>query len=186
MIMAKNTDYINPEMASVINGNPVFSALAQELEHDREVQKMKYQYFYGVAGTLTSAIGTTVAGIFTLTIEQGSDFKSDALLISAFSNDAVNATSFPIPGAATFAGRGLQFRITDSGAGRELTNNFLPIELIGTPGYGLSLIKEFSFKYLFKRTSVIRFDVRLADVASTGRVHAFSLAFRGMKCLTPS
>jgi len=183
--MARMTDYLNPEMASEISGNPVFAALAQELEHDREVQKMKYQYMYGIAGTITTSIGSTISAINTMTIEQGSDFKSDAMLISAFSVDAVNATSFPIPGAATFAGRGLQIRITDSGAGRELMSNFIPIELIATPGYGLSLIKEFSWKYLFKRTSVIRFDIRLNDVAATGRVHAYAIAFRGMKCLTP-
>lgn len=175
-------EYMNPEMASAIAGNPVFAALQQELSHDREVQKMKYQYIYGIAGSLTTALGSAVAGVFTLTIEQGSDFKSDAMLISAFSNDAVNATSFPIPGAATFAGRGLQIKITDSGASRELMNNFTPIELLGTPGYGLSLIKEFSWKYLFKRTSIIRFDVRLNDQAAAGRVHSFALAFRGMKC----
>jgi hypothetical protein len=99
--------------------------------------------------------------------------------------DAANATSFPVPGAATFACRGLQVRITDSGAGRELMNNYTPLELIGTPGYGLALLKEFSYKYLFKRTSVIRFDVRLNDIASTGRIHSFAIAFRGMKCLTP-
>ena len=180
------TDFTNPEMAQAIAENPVFGALAQELEHDREVQKLKYQYMCGIAGTITTAIGSTVSAINTMTIEQGSDFKSDAMLISAFSVDAANATSFPIPGAATFAGRGLQIRITDSGAGRELMSNFIPIELIATPGYGLSLIKEFQWKYLFKRTSVIRFDIRLNDVASTGRVHAYAIAFRGMKCLTPS
>jgi len=179
-------DFINPELAAEIDGNAIFKALAMELEHDRTVQKMKYQYIYGIAGTLTTVIAANVAGVFTMTIEQGSDFKSDALLISAFSVDGANATSFPIPGAATFACRGLQFRITDSGAGRELMSNFIPVELIGTPGYGLSLIKEFSWKYLFKRTSVIRFDVRLNDIASTGRVHAFALAFRGMKTYTPS
>jgi len=184
--MARMTDFINPEMASDIAGNPVFAALAQELEHDREVQKMKHQYIYGITGSLTTVLGANVAGIFTLTIEQGTDFKSDAMLISAFSVDAVNATSFPTPGAATFACRGLQMRITDAGAGRELTNNFLPLELIATPGYGVSLIKEFAWKYLFKRTSVIRFDVRTNDVASSGRVHNFAIAFRGMKIYTPS
>lgn len=164
------------------SGQPqVFAALEQELAHDREVQKVKYQYIYGIAGQLTTAVGTNVSGVFTLQIEQGSDFKSDAMLISAFSVDAVNATSFPIPGAATFAGRGLQVMITDSGAGRDLTNGFIPLELIGTPGYGLSLIKEFSWKYLFKRTSLIRFDVRTNDIASTGRIHRFAIAFRGCK-----
>jgi len=184
--MARNTDFLNPEMASEISGNPVFASLAQELEHDREVQKMKYQYIYGIAGTITTAIGSTVSAINTMTIEQGSDFKSDAMLISCFSVDGANVTSFPTPGAATFAMRGLQFRVTDSGAGRELFSNFIPVELIATPGYGLSLIKEFQWKYLFKRTSVIRFDIRLNDVASTGRVHAYAIAFRGMKCLTPA
>ena len=184
--MNQMTDYLNPEMAEQIAANPTFAALAQELEPDRTVQKMKYQYIYGIAGSLTTAFGSAVAGVYTMTIEQDSDFKSDCLLISAFSNDGNFATDFPIPGAATFAGRGLQFRITDSGASRELMNNFVPLELIGTPGYGLSLIKEFSWKYLFKRTSTIRFDVRLTDQAAAGRVHSFALAFRGMKCYTPS
>ena len=96
----------NPEMATAIDDNPVFSALAQEVLHDREVSAMRHYFSYEVSGDVPGQVTLP----FTLLIEQGSDFKCFAITGSCFSYDAVNTSTFPIPnalGVTAWAGRGL-------------------------------------------------------------------------------
>lgn len=172
----------NPQMAQDISDNAVFSAAAQEVAHDRELQAMRYQYIYGISDTI---VGQQTLP-FILTIEQGSDFDCFGMTASAFSYDAVNATSFPAPnalGTTAWACRGLSVQITDSNAGRDLTSGFLPLELIATPGYAITFNRPFPFRYHFYRNSKIRFDVRNRDGAL--RTHAFAIALIGFKTLTP-
>lgn len=172
-----------PELAASISANPVFSALEDEVKHEREVQKMKWWYTY----TLNDEIAGQTSKPFTITIEQGTDFKCCYMVASAFSYDGSNASAFPIPnggGLAWWAGRGLTLRITDTRSGRELTSGDCPFELFATPGYGLSFVKPFPFRYMFLRNSKIRFDIRNNDLAAHAS-HKFSIALHGYKYLTP-
>ena len=173
---------INPEMANQISQSPVFAAIANEIEHDRARQAMQWQYIYGIADTIA---GQTTSP-FILTIEQGTDFKCVAITASAFSYDAVNATTFPIPnalGSTAWAGRGLSVQVTDTNAGRDLTSGFIPLETFGTPGYGINFQNPYPFRYFFYRNNKIRFDIRNRDGAL--REHAFAIALLGFKTLTP-
>lgn len=179
-----------PELAAVISADPTFAALEQEVMHDRKMQTMRSWYTY----VLSDSIDGQASKPFILTIEQGTDFKCMYLTASAFSYDPTGGqeTSFPIPnsgGFAYWAGRGLTVRITDTRAGRDLTSGDLPFELISTPGYGLSFITPFPFKYFFMRNSKIRFDIRNLDnvnrSAANGGAHQFSIALHGYKILTP-
>lgn len=172
----------NPEMADAISRNPVFAALANEIEHDRERQAMQWQYIYGLSDSI---VGQTTAP-FNLVIEQGSDFKCVAFTASAFSYDAVNATSFPIPnalGSTAWAGRGLSVSITDTNAGRDLTSGYIPFECLATPGYGINFQHPYPFRFFFYRNNQIRFDIRNRDAAT--RTHYFAIALLGFKTLTP-
>lgn len=172
----------NPELAQMISADPVFSSIAAEVAHERKVQAQRWNYTY----TLSDQIVGQQTLPFIITIEQGTDFKSCFLTGSAFSYDAVNASTFPIPnsaGVTAWAGRGLAVRITDTRAGRELTSGFVPFETIFTPGYGINFQKPYPFRYFFYRNTKLRFDIRNADNAL--RTHAFTIELNGYKILTP-
>jgi len=172
----------NPELAGMISRNPTFASIAMQLQHERDAQAMRWPYIYPVEGTV---VGQTTQP-FTITIEQGTDFMCENIAISAFSYDAVNASSFPIPnslGATAWAGRGLSIQITETRSGRQYTSGFEPIELLGAPGYGLNFQRPISFRTLILRNSKIRFDVRNRDAAT--RTHAFAISLIGYKILTP-
>lgn len=173
-----------PELAASISANPTFSALEQEVAHERTVQAMKWHYIY----VLTDEIVGQGSKPFTITIEQGTDFKCTHMSMSMFSYDDSNDTDFPMPnGGATpnafWAGRGLTLKITDTRSGRDLTSGDMPAELIATPGYGISFVKLVPFPYFFLRNSKIRFDIRNLDNAN--RTHKFNIALHGFKYLTP-
>lgn len=173
---------MNPEMATEISNNPVFASLAAQLANERDIAAMKYSFIYGIADDIAGQ--TTLP--FTLTIEQGSDFKCEWITASAFSYDDANASDFPIPNSAgltRWAGRGLSFMITDTRSGRDLTSDFIPFELMATPGYGMNFQYPYPFRYLFQRNAKVRFDVRNRDNAT--RTHAFSIGLLGHKVLTP-
>lgn len=177
-----NMQTSNPEMAQMINHSPVFSSIAQQAEDSRERQAMEYNYTYLVTGTVTGQDTQR----FQILIEQGTDFKSDIIMGSAYSYDSGNATDFPVPnsvGATAWAGRGLSVQIVDSRAGRELTSGFIPFETLFTPGYGMNFQHPFPFRYYWMRNSIIRFDIRNADNSS--RSHSFAIILNGKKILTP-
>lgn len=172
----------NPEMANQISENPVFAALANEVEHDRSVQAMKWNYTY----VLNDSIVGQQTLPFNIQIEQGTNFKAYWLTASAFSYDGEDATDFPIPnslGVTAWAGRGLSVRIVDTRSSRELTSGYVPLELLGTPGYGLNFQHPYPFRYFFYPNTLIRFDVRNRD--NSDRTHYFHIALNGYKIATP-
>jgi len=74
-------------------------------------------------------------------------------------------------GTSAFGGdtatRGLQVSITDRGSGRNLTNGFVDVALLFTPGYGSGAFNQgqimgplVPWRYLFERTALIRFEFR--------------------------
>jgi hypothetical protein len=173
----------NPEMSQMIDSNPVFSAIAQEVEQERTAQSMKQTFIYNVNGSVRGQ----ETGVFTLLVEQGVNFKCLAISGSCFSYDAVNPTDYPLPnalGVTDWAGRGLSFQITDTRTGNLLTSGFVPAELLLTPGYGFSMIRPIDFRYFFFPNTKMRFDVRNRD--NVNRVHEFNLALIGYKIYTPA
>jgi hypothetical protein len=173
----------NLQMANQINASPVFDAVAKEVQHDRELTAMRYNYTY----TLSDSIVGQQTLPFFITIEQGTDFSCKWMLGSAFSYDAENDTDFPIPnsiGATAWAGRGLSVQITDTRSGRNLTSGFVTWETLLTPGYGLNFQQPYPFRYHFYRNTKIRFDIRNRDNAD--RTHYFEIQLNGFKVVTPN
>ena len=83
----------------------------------------------------------------------------------------------PPPGSA---GRGMEVQGTDTGAGRELTNGFVPVELILTPGYAIGFFQPYRVNYMAKRNSKIRFDFRNRDTAADANQQV-DIALNGYK-----
>lgn len=174
--------------------NPVIA----EIQTASKIQRVKYWFTYTVTSTILN--GSTRPLL--ITIEQDADFQ--ILELTASCNGPVNEdatpigtagsatdgqtalTDFPLFGDTTQSARGLTVQITDTGAGRVLTSGEIPIENIGTPGYGQQLYIPYKFKYLALRNTKLRFDVRNRDLATTSpdgldEYHEISLGLTGFK-----
>jgi hypothetical protein len=174
----------NLEMARDIDENPVFQAIANEVLHEREVQAMRYSFIY----TLSGEVRGQQTMPYTLLIDQGSDFKCIGITGQCYSYDATvgNESSFPIPnavGVTSWAGRGLSFMFTDTRSGTQLMSDYVPAEVMLTPGYGMTFIKPYDFRYFFWRNSKLKVDVRNRD--NDTRVHQFNISLIGFKVFTP-
>lgn len=165
-----------------------FKSVAQEQLNNRQVQKFKYNYTYHITGNI--APGQTAPVI--LTIDQDADFMIHKITGSVYgpvnANGVVQtdgATNFPMPGTTTgFAGRGITVKITDTGTGRDLTNGFVPAELLLSPGYGRQFYTPYPIKYFAIRNSKIRFDFRNRDQAASAR-QQIDIALNGDKYQMP-
>ena len=159
-----------------------------EIENFRRVQLSKYASMYAL--NVPVANNTTLPAL--LTIEEDADFLVHSITGSAYGPTDVNgarlstiATIFPLAGTTVgFADRGLMTKVTDTGAGRVLTNGWVPLETILTPGYGLGLDTPYPFKYLIRRNSKIQFDLRNRDTTALGGTtyyHFTSIVLNGTK-----
>lgn len=165
-------------------GDRVYQSIVQEAAYRRSVQLYKYNYTY----TLTAIVapGGTVPVI--LSIEQDADFYIEKITGSAYGPCDLDgivtpavATDFDMPGTAIgFAGRGISIQITDTGAGRELTNGFVPFELLFTPGYALGFFQPYRIQSLLRRNSKIRFDIRNRDTQANAN-QQIDIALNGVK-----
>jgi len=166
----------------------VFKSIQQEQMHKRLNQKYKYNYTYQVEALVANAQTQPTF----LTITQDADFMIEKITGSVFGpvNDQgvpqiAGATDFPMPGTTTgFAGRGLSMKITDTGAARDLTNGFIPVETMLTPGYGIELYLPYTIRYFARRNSRLRFDFRNQDTAAS-LFHSITIALNGFKYNMP-
>lgn len=181
-----------PELANTIAHDATFSALEQEILHERKAQAMRWWYVYTVSGYINGQTSLP----FNITIEQGTDFKCLFATASVFSYDSGNASFFPLPnpaGSTAWACRGLSVKITDTRASRDLTSGFVAMELLATPGWGLTFQRGYPMQYFFNRNTKIRFDIRNRDSAlrlgtsdtNRGGSQQFEIALHGYKYLTP-
>jgi len=166
----------------------VFNALAQEAAYKRETQKYKYNYTYTVSAIVNPQQTLPVI----LTIEQDADFYIIQITGSAFgpvNSDGIpsgGSTDFNMPGTTVgFAGRGLSLALTDTGAGRDLTNGYVPVELILTPGYDIGFHLPYVFKYWARRNSKLKFDFRNRDNLTNDAKHQIDIALNGYKYAMP-
>lgn len=160
-------------------------SVAQEAAHFRSVQVNKYGFFYAL--NVPVANNTTLPAI--LTIEEDADFMVEKITGSAYGPTDVNgirqtasATVFPLAGTTVgYADRGLTVKVTDTGAGRVLTNGFVPVETILTPGYGVAMFTPFLYKNFIRKNSKLQFDLRNRDTTAGGLYHFISIVLHGHK-----
>lgn len=166
--------------------NNVFTSIAHSVYTHRTSQKYKYNYTYQVNGLINKATTKPVV----LTITQDADFLFEKMTGSCLGPVDENGipqqanTDFPMPGIAIgqgFAGRGLSAQITDTGNARDLTNGFIPLECLLTPGYGTQMYCPYPLKYFATRNSKIKFDFRNQDTQAR---HQVTIAINGYKFQT--
>lgn len=175
------------------------SPLEIELTTELENQKKRYWRSQPIS-TLVGCAGATVGNTQTifLSTKQDGEFISDLLTISAIgpvnSSGYVPAaapqtqTGFPsgrATGTVNLAARGLSLRITELGSGRLLTDGYVPLELMGTPGYGSFMREAFPFRYTFRKEAKLQIELVNKDIAvlngGADAYHQISLALFGKK-----
>lgn len=180
--------------------NAAQELVATEAAHFRAQQLNKWAFMYTLNVVVRN--GETFPAI--LSIEEDAEFQAIHITGSAYGPCSqlgvklLNAnTNFPLAGTAVPSGvglpaiadRGLAIRITDQGAGRTLTNGFIPVETFLTPGYGLTRTVPQPLKYYLLRNSQLQFDIRNRDTAVSGGEtvyhHYLSLCIYGFKYQVP-
>lgn len=159
-------------------------SVAVEAANFRRIQLNKYSFFYVL--NIPVANNNTIPAF--LTIEEDADFQVCQITGSAYGptdsngvRQTASATDFPLAGTSTgYADRGLTLQLTDTGAGRVLTNGFVPVETFLSPGYGLQFFQPYPFKYWTKRNSSFRFDIRNRD-SQANLWHYLSIVLQGYK-----
>lgn len=153
-----------------------------EIELTTELQNQKKRYWRTqpvsvLVGCVPASVGNTQT-VF-LSTKQDGEFLSELLTISAIgpvnANGLVSAvvptvqTGFPSGRRSAsnvdLAARGVSMRITEVGSGRVLTDGYVPLELIGTPGYGTFMREAFPFRYTFRKEAKLQIELVNQDIA---------------------
>ena len=196
-----------------MNARAPFRAIGQEQQDLRDKQIARYNYTYPSqvlvpnAGQRQSFVNVDADADFYCERITGSfrgavNGTGAAAGIPALATAAnQNYTSFPmagttaIPAAGTpaFPDRGLQVKITDGGSNLTLTDGYVPVECLFTPGYGVQFNIAFPYKYFIRRTAKLTFDFLNRDlaapaeqVAAGGLFHLASVVLNGYKYLGKS
>ena len=164
----------------------VFKQIALEQIHNRKVQKYKFHFWY----TVSAIIEAGQTSPFTLAVEQDADFSIEKWTGSCYGpvdEDGIpvvaNPTDFPQPGTTVgFAGRGLLVKLTDTGSGKDLSDGFIPLECLLSPGYGVNMFAPYPAKYFARRNSKIRFDFKNKDTQAR---QAVDMVLGGQKYQMP-
>jgi len=181
---------------------------AEEL-HFRRVQLNQYAHAYHVTALCPPSVsGNAARNILTrawLEAEEDADFhitRMSGSVVGPVDASAqlqtANVPDFLAPGVtAGRAERGLSLRIVNYSTGVDLTaryqdpqvgatliNNFIPVELLLTPGYGYTFYKPYEFEYYLPRTQKMLFEFRNRDQlngADTGGFHRVTLTLIGQR-----
>lgn len=163
--------------------------IVAETKSFRETQKYKYTFVYPLSVAVPNNSNKT--GL--VTIEQDADFHVLIMTGHVIAPSDVNGvrqldgeTDFPLVGTTTgWAEHGLSVKITDTGAGRELTSGFVSLELLLTPGYREQFWNPYPVKYFARRNTKLKFEFMNRDT-KPGLYHFVTLALKGDKYSTPS
>ena len=161
-----------------------FEHLIADLTKKLNDQLAKYPFDYGAAFVVPASGSATVQ----ITIEADADFAMSKMMGRFFGPCDANgivvpgANDFPNPANVNLASSGLSIKITDQGAGRTLTSDFVPVELLFSPGYDTVMYDSLPWAYTFRRQSVVQMEFRNRDSVA-GNYHAGFIMLHGHKYL---
>lgn len=187
----------NPQNASI--PAPQFKNAESAIRLEAQDHRDKQAYRYNFTFPQVVAVPNNGQRNFQIVIDADADFYAERLTGSALGPTDENGnrlviqpTNFPYLGTTVgFADRGLMVSIKDGGSRIELTDGFVPLELIFTPGYDVGTFHiPFPFKYYLRRNSKLVFTflnrdtpVGIAPIAGATLFHFVSAALNGSKYL---
>lgn len=142
-----------------MDSNVAKSIVDADLEERLATQDWRRTAHFGIPKTNIPA-GTTQMLSFDITQEAA--FYSDEMTASIFPTNAATRT-------------GLLVQIFDNNT--ELTDGYIPMENISTPGYGVQLFYPHKFKHIFERNNKVRLNVQNISIED----QEVSITFSGEK-----
>ncbi|HEX3100395.1 MAG TPA: hypothetical protein VHQ01_01310 [Pyrinomonadaceae bacterium] len=189
----------NPNPSGQISPAPQFRNAARSVEIEAQDHRDKQAYRYKFIFPQSVAVPNNGQRAFQIVVDADADFYAERLTGSALGpTDASGVrlltmpTQFPLVGASGvgYADRGLMVSIKDGGSRIDLTDGFVPLELIFTPGYDIGTFYiPFPFKYYVRRNSKIVFTFinrdKAVDPSQTPQIlyHFVSASLDGNKYL---
>jgi len=190
----------NPNPPNASNIAPEFRGAAKavsiEAQDLRDKQAVKYNFTY----PQSVVVPNNGQRAFQIVVDADADFYAERMTGSALGpcdsagiRLVAENTNFPYLGTTVgFADRGLMVQIKDGGSRVDLTDGYVPLELIFTPGYDVGTFNvPFPFKYFIRRNAKIVFnflnrDTKTTIVGQNQMYHAVSVALNGYKFLGSS
>lgn len=148
-------------MSDAITSNQAHAIVDADLAERLATQDWRRVAHYGIAAT-NIPFGTTVPVTFDITQE------------ASFLCDIMTGKIVPADGT-TFTGILLQLFDNNT----ELTDGFIPLENILSPGYGTQLFFPHKMQYIFERNNKVRCNIQNIS----GVDQAVSLTFSGEKLI---
>ncbi len=164
----------NPNPPDPSSPAPEYRNAAETIRIEAQDIRDKQAYKYNFTFPQSVAVPNNGQRAFQIVVDADADFYAERLTGSALGptdqngvrlagqqaaaqnpNVPAQPTNFPYIGTTTgYADRGLTVKITDGGSRVTLTDGFVPLELIFTPGYDIGTFHiPFPFKYLIRRTA---------------------------------
>lgn len=195
-----NKPNTNPNPVNAQNPAPEFRSAERAIQLEAQDHRDKQAYKYNFTFPQSVAVPNNGQRNFQIVVDADADFYAERLTGSALGPCDSNGlrltaqpTDFPYLGAAGigFADRGLMVSIKDGGSRIDLTDGFVPLELIFTPGYDIGTFYiPFPFKYFVRRNAKLVFTftnrdtkVGIAPIANAVLYHFVSVSLNGSKYL---
>ncbi len=192
----------NPNPQNANPPAPEFRSAEKTVQIEAQDKRDKQAYKYNFTFPQSVVVPNNGQRSFQVVIDADADFYAERLTGSALGpcNNAglrqiAQPTDFPYLGTTLgFADRGLMVNIKDGGSRIDLTDGFVPLELIFTPGYDVGTFYiPFPFKYYIRRNAKLVFtfinrDTKVALAvaplsAGDTMYHFVSAALNGEKYL---
>jgi hypothetical protein len=190
----------NPPNANV--AAPEFRNAEKVIQIEAQDHRDKQAYRYNFTFPQSVAVPNNGQRALQIVVDADADFYAERLTGSALGPTTqagvrlvAQNTDFRYIGTTTgFADRGLMVNIKDGGSRIDLTDGFVPLELIFTPGYDVGTFYiPFPFKYYVRRNAKLVFtflnrdtQVGIAPIAGQTLFHFVSVALNGFKYLVPT
>lgn len=192
----------NPNPANANPPAPQFRGAESTVQIEAQDLRDKQAYKYNFTFPQSVVVPNNGQRAFQIVVDADADFYAERLTGSALGpcestglRQIAQPTDFPYLGTTLgFADRGLMVSIKDGGSRIDLTDGFVPLELIFTPGYDVGTFYiPFPFKYFIRRNSKLVFtfinrDTKVALAvaplaAGATMYHFVSASLNGMKYL---
>lgn len=192
----------NPNPQNANPPAPEFRSAERTIQIEAQDHRDKQAFRYNFTFPQSVVVPNNGQRSFQIVVDADADFYAERITGSALGPCNANglrqvgqATDFPYLGTTVgFADRGLMVNIKDGGSRLDLTDGFVPLELIFTPGYDVGTFYiPFPFKYFVRRNAKLVFtfinrDTRVAAAiaplnAGDTMYHFVSAALNGSKYL---
>jgi hypothetical protein len=183
----------NPNTPNASGAAEEFRSVEKAITMEAQDHRDKQAYRYNFTFPQSVAVPNNGQRSFQIVVDADADFYCERLTGSCLGptnatgvRQTASATVFPYPGVAGvgFADRGLMVQIKDGGSRIDLTDGFVPVELIFTPGYDIGTFHiPYPFKYYIRRTAKLVFNFINRDTTAGGLFHFVSASLNGYKYL---